>query len=189
MVESSLEVAAIAVAVHWQANEEAELLMHWAQSDLCGEEAAVVGRPVECADMVTAEGEHGQVVGNVPGGTVAAAMGLGIPSAILWALGATEEAVDQLMAAQQGFVVVLADLAAALAAVHTVAHVAARSLVELVVVVIGEDIVSVVAVAVVVVAGSIAAGAAGRAVERIAHCLEAASDVEEENTADREAPI
>lgn len=188
MVESLLEVAAIAVVVHWQANEEAELLMHWAQSDLYGEEAAVVGRPVECADMVTAEGEHGQVVGIAPGGTVAAAMGLGIPSAISWALGVAEEAADQLMAAQQGFVVVLAGLAAALAAVHTVAHVAARSLVELVVVVIGEDIASVVAVAVVVV-GSIAAGAAGRAVERIVHCLEAASDVEEENKADREAPI
>lgn len=83
MVESLLVAAAIAVVAHWQANEEAELLMHWAQSDLYGEEVAVVGRPVECADMVTAEGEHGQAVGNAPGGTVAAAMGLEIPSAIL----------------------------------------------------------------------------------------------------------
>lgn len=93
------------------------------------------------------------------------------------------------MAAQQGFVVVLTVLAAALAAVHTAAHVAAHSLVGLVVVVIGEDIASVVAVAAVAVGDSIAAGVAGRAVERIVHCLEGASDVEGENTADREAPI
>lgn len=82
MVESLLVAAAIVAVAHWQANEEAELLTHLAQSDLYGEEVAVVERPVECADMVTVEGEHGQAVGNAPGGTVAA-LGLGIPSAIL----------------------------------------------------------------------------------------------------------
>lgn len=92
------------------------------------------------------------------------------------------------MEGQQGFVVGLAALAAALAAVHTVARVAARSLVGLVVMVIGEDIASVVAVAV-VVGDSIAAGVAGRAVERIVHYLEVVSGVEGENMADREAPI
>lgn len=76
-------VSAIVVVGHWQANEAAELLMDRARCDLYGEEIAVVGRPVECADMVTAEGVCGQVVVNAPGGTVAAAMGLGIPSVIL----------------------------------------------------------------------------------------------------------
>lgn len=83
MVEPLLVAAAIVALAHWQANEEAELLTHSAQSDLYGEEVAVVGRPVECADMVTAGGEYGQAVGNALGETVVAAMGLGIQNAIL----------------------------------------------------------------------------------------------------------
>lgn len=76
-------VSAIVVVEHWQANEVVGLLMERARCDLYGEELAVVGRLVAYADMATAEGVCGQVVGNAPGGTVAVAMGLGIPSAIL----------------------------------------------------------------------------------------------------------
>lgn len=178
-------IVVVVVVVHWQVIEVAELLMYWAQSDLYEEGVAVVERPVECADMATAEDECGRAMGNGPGGTVVAAMGLEIPSAILWALGVAEEAVDQLMAAQQGFAVVLAVLAAALAAAQAAARVDAHSLVGLAVVVTGEDIASVVAV---VAVGSIAAIVAGLAVGRTVHCLEAASDVEGENTADMGAP-
>lgn len=83
---------------------------------------------------------------------------------------AAEEAADLLVVVQQE----VADLAAALAAV--------RSLVELAVVMIEEDIVT-------VVVDSIAAGVAGRAVGGIVHCLEVVSDVGAENTADKGAPI
>lgn len=85
VVEPSLVVAAIVVVVvvHWQVIEVAELLMHRAQSDLCEEEVAVVERPVGYADMATAEDECGRAMGNGPGGTVVAAMGPEIPSAIL----------------------------------------------------------------------------------------------------------
>lgn len=76
-------VAAIVVVGHWQVNEVAGLLRHWAEPGLYGEEVAVVGRPAEYADMATAEGGRGQVMGNAPGETVAAAMGLGIPNVIL----------------------------------------------------------------------------------------------------------
>lgn len=76
-------VSAIVVVGHWQANEAAELLMERARCDLYGEEVAVVGRLVEYAGMAIAEGERGQVVGNALGGTVAAAMGLGILNVIL----------------------------------------------------------------------------------------------------------
>lgn len=87
---------------------------------------------------------------------------------------AAEEAVVLLLVVQQGFVWALTVPADALAAV--------RSLVGLVVMMIEEDIVT-------VVVGSIAAGVAGRAAERMAHCSEEAFDVGAENTADKGAPI
>jgi hypothetical protein len=46
------------------------------------EEVAMVGRPVEFADMVAAKAVCDQAVGNAPGGTAAAAMGLGIQNVI-----------------------------------------------------------------------------------------------------------
>ena len=152
------------------------------------EELAVVGRPVEYADMGTAEGLCGQEVGNAPEGTVAAALGLGIQSVTLQALGAAEVALDQLAAVRQGFVEAQAVLAAqaALAAALAAVNVAARSLVGLAVVGIGEDIASVVVAAVFL--DSIAVGVAARVVGRIAHCSEAAFDVEVENMADKAAP-
>ena len=78
------------------------------------------------------------------------------------------------MVVQPGLVSVLVALAAALAV--------ARSLVGSAVVVIVEDIAT-------VVVDSIAAGVVGQAAERTVHCSEAASGVEEENMADREVPI
>lgn len=83
VVESMLVVSATVVVERWPANEVVELLMHWEQFDLYAEEVAAVERPVECADMGTAEGLYEQNVGNDPGGTVAAAMGLGIQSVTL----------------------------------------------------------------------------------------------------------
>lgn len=82
VVGSLLVASAIVVAVYLQANGVAELLTDQAQHDLCGEEVAAVGRPVEYVDMATAEGVRGQAVGNAPGGTVAAATEQGIPSVI-----------------------------------------------------------------------------------------------------------
>lgn len=76
-------IVVIVVFVYWQGKEMAGLMIHWAQCGLEGDEAAVVGRPVDYADMATVEGVHGQAAEKVPEEAVAAAMEPGIPSVTL----------------------------------------------------------------------------------------------------------